>query len=253
MKILWKILPPLLLGVTVFAHAESDASLSAPFPIPAKRKAREYRADTTGLYPLWENTGHVESAGDVRISTTGVQMGMPGVHIGALPLPFFYRTPNAYLKGSLFSSNRAALALQVGFFHLLPSASRSAFSPMYPTRLDNSDFSLTVIPMHLAFSWTLSQWLEWHHTLGAVVNLPSGNITGDFTPGYLSGLELNPLGNHALVLHLGKVGFERHEFFLAGASYRFRNSWLEARFGYFYRFRAEGAQAGPLASLGFLL
>jgi hypothetical protein len=40
---------------------------------------------------------------------------------------------------------------------------------------------------------------------------------------------------------------------VAGASYRYRNSWMELRLGYFYRFGKSGGQSAPLAAIGVLL
>src|SRR4051794_12384206 len=97
--------------------------------------AEELRHDTTGFYPMWEATGYVEEAGDVRVSTTGLQVGTPlGVHVGVQPVSLIERTPNAYFKVALPSPDGWHFTAQAGGYHLLAGAGGALFSPMYSTR-----------------------------------------------------------------------------------------------------------------------
>jgi hypothetical protein len=215
---------------------------------------QELRADTTGFYPIWENTGHVEKSGDVRLGTTGAQVGLAGVvHVGVQPLNFVYRSPNGYLKVALLDTGKWRFALQAGGYRLLPGASRASFSPMYSARIDNPDFAITLVPVSLSASVEMAPWLEVHQTLTAMGVIASPQLRTTVTPGYSAVAELNPRGRHALTLHGGEVGFWAHDLAVAGASYRYRNNWLEFRLGYFYRFTKSGVQGAPLAALGILL
>jgi hypothetical protein len=216
--------------------------------------AQELRHDTTGFYPIWENTGYVERSGDVRLGTTGAQVGLGEIaHAGVQPLNFIYRSPNAYLKFALFSSARWHVAIQGGGYRLLAGASRASFSPMYSSRIDNVDFALTLIPVSVSASLEVASWLELHQTLTAMAVLSPGPVRNGITPGYSAVAELNPHGRHAISLHAGEVGFWAHDLTVAGASYRYRNSWMEFRLGYFYRFGKSGGQSAPLAAFGILL
>lgn len=216
--------------------------------------ARAGRPDTTGFYPLWESTAHIERAGDLHLGSNGLQAGIgDALHVGVQPVLFAYRAPNAYLKVALPSLGRVRLAAQAGAYELLPGASSALFSPMYSSRLDNRDFALTLLPVSLSASVEFGEWLELHQTITALGLFTSGPLRNGETPGYAAVAELNPHGRHGLSLHAGEVGFWNHDLAHAGASYRYRNEWLEFRLGYFYRFGKSGAQAGPLASLGVLL
>ena len=64
---------------------------------------------------------------------------------------------------------------------------------------------------------------------------------------------LNPHGRHGVTLHAADVGLWDHDLAIAGASYRYRNGWMELRLGYFYRFTKSGTQGAPIAGFGVLL
>ena len=214
----------------------------------------ELRRDTTGFQPLWENTGYVEESGEVRLGTTGAQVGLAGrAHAGVQPLNFAYRSPNAYLKLALPGSARWHLAVQAGAYRLLEGASRSSFSPMYSSRIDNPDFAVTLLPASFSASVLLFPWLELHQTLTGLGILAAGPLKGGVTPGYAAVAELNPRGRHSLSLHAEDAGLWTRDLAAAGASYRYRNGWMEFRLGYFYRFTRAGRQAAPLAALAVLL
>jgi hypothetical protein len=243
-----------LLGLLLSCALSLGASAEELSAATTVEVAPETRLDTTGFYPIWENTGHVEKPGDVRVGTTGAQVGLGRIgHVGVQPINFIYRSPNAYLKVALAESARWNLAAQVGVFRLLAGASRAFFSPMYASRLDNSDFALTLVPLSFCVSGGIGQWMELHQTLTGLVLLTSGPLRNRVTPGYSAVAELNPHGRHGLSLHAGETGFWAHDLAIVGASYRYRNTWMEFRLGYFYRFTKTGSQAAPLASFGLLL
>ena len=217
--------------------------------------AEDVRPDTTGLYPIWEGTGHVEASGGVRIGTTGAQVGIGGfAHAGIMPVNFIQRAPNAYFKLALVETQTFHVAAQAGAYRLLSGATRDLFSPMFASRMDNSDFDVTMLPVSLSASWEAARWLEIHQTATALRISGAGDrIATAVTPGYSVVGELNPHSRHGLSLHLAEVGFWRHDMTIAGASYRYRNGWMEYRVGYFYRFTKSGVQSSPIASLAVLL
>ena len=65
--------------------------------------------------------------------------------------------------------------------------------------------------------------------------------------------EFKARARHSMLLHAGDVGFWNHDFSMLGASYRYHNSWMEFRIGYFYRIRSEGMQSSPLIGVGFVI
>ncbi len=212
------------------------------------------RQSTTGFYPIWESTGYVERANDVRLGTTGAHYGIEDVaHIGVMPIGFMYRVPNVYAKFALWQSDNWKWALQGNFFYLLPGAGKSTLSPMYPSRLDNTEFGVALIPVSLSATYDGKSWLALHHTVTLMPLLTSGALKDEVFPAYTATAEFGHQSRHGALLHLGEIGFWKHDFMLVGASYRYRNSWLEFRLGYFYRMRSAGAQSGPLLGIGILL
>jgi hypothetical protein len=226
--------------------------LLAALALPAA--AQELRLDTTGFYPVWENTGHVERSGDFRLGTTGTQFGIADVaHVGLQPINFIYRSPNAYAKVEVFHDARWSVAAQAGAYRLMSGAARAFFSPMYSTRLDNPDFGITLAPISLSGSYEAARWLEIHQTITALGVYSNGSVQSGVTGGYSVVAELNPHGRHGLSFHAADAGILTRDLTLAGASYRYRNSWMELRCGYFYRATSTGVQATPLVALGVLL
>ena len=203
---------------------------------------------------MWENTGFVERSGDVYAGTTGVQAGIAGVaQAGIVPVAFISRSPNAYAKLAVVRTRRWNVAVQVGGYRLLSGATRSFYSPAYSTRLDNPDFGITLVPVAVSASTEIGSWLELHQTITMLGVITSGPLRNGVTTGYSAVAEVNPHGRHALSFHFAEVGFWSQDLALAGASYRYRNGFLEMRLGYFYRFTRTGMQAAPLAALAVLL
>jgi hypothetical protein len=213
------------------------------------------RPSTEGFYPLWENTGFVEKAREIYLGTNGAHFGIEDVaHVGVQPINFAYRAPNGYVKFSLLQRGRWHVSGQVGGFYLMNEASRAFLSPMYTSRLDNPDFSVTLIPVSLTATLEVSDWMQLHQTATTLgVFCPSGQIENSAYLGYTAVAELLAKRRHSVLLHAGEVGFWNHDFSLLGTSYRYHNSWMDFQVGYFYRFRQDGNQSAPMISLGFLI
>lgn len=251
--------PPLLLFLLLAAGAAAaEPEAAAPTSTPAGPLEAlapvELRRDTTGFYPLWEGTGHVERSGAVRLGSTGAQVGILGVaHVGVQPVNYLIRAPNGYAKVALFASERWHLAAQVGLYRLFEGASTAFFSPMYSSRLSNPDFAVTLVPVSLSASVEVAPWLEINQTLTGLTVIAPGHLDARVTPGLSVVAELNPRGRHGVSLHATEVGFWAHDLAITGASYRYRNTWMELRMGYFYRFSKSGSQSAPIVSFGVLL
>jgi hypothetical protein len=188
------------------------------------------------------------------VSTTGAQVGIRDfAHVGVMPLYFIDRTLNGYLKVVLPAPARWHFAAQASAYRLLEGASHAFFSPMFTSRLDNTDFAVNLIPVSFSASYDAASWLELHQTLTSLAVLAPGHLQSRVTPGYSVAAEVNPRGRHGLTLHAMEVGLWSQELAVAGASYRYRNGWMELRLGYFYRFTPAGVQGSPLASFGVLL
>jgi hypothetical protein len=214
------------------------------------------RATATGFYPIWENTGFVESkTGNAFLGTYSGHVGLAGkVNVGIQPIFFAYRAPNGYIKAQLWESELFSVAGQVGLFHLLTGASRSSFSPMFTTRLDNPDYTVTLLPVSVSATLKLNDLADIHSTItGMGIFGSDDRLKKEAFFAYSLQVELLPKSRHALVFHWTDVGLWHHDLTVLGASYRYRNTWFEGRLGYFYRLRDLGNQNGPLIGFGFLL
>lgn len=232
------------------ASAQADASLNLP---------------TSGFYPIWETTAYVEGHQRIRISTTGAHFGVKDVlHFGVQPINYIYRVPNAYAKVLLAEPGNFTISTQLAFFHLLEGAGSTFLSPMYQSRVINSDFNVTLIPVTLVASWAASNpsdksggyaptWFRLHQSLTALHLTSDGPLKSNTTLGYTAIAEFVGSGNHSVSLHGGEVGFWNHEFAITGASYRYQNHWFEFRLGYFYRFYPAGIQRAPQVGLGIVI
>ncbi|MGK5089602.1 hypothetical protein WDW86_18780 [Bdellovibrionota bacterium FG-2] len=209
---------------------------------------------TTGFYPIWENTGLTEKHREGYLGTNDAHIGIKDIaQVGVQPLGLMYRTPNAYTKLRIFETSTWHLSAQLGASWLMKGASRSFFSPMYTSRLDNPDFSVVIIPASVSATHDIADWLVVHQSLTALTLHTTGSLANEMYPGYSLSSEFRAKTYHSLSIHVGEVGIWKHDFSYLGGSYRFSNSWAEFKIGYFYRIRPDSLQASPLVSLGFYL
>lgn len=224
------------------------------FSLPVFSDTSDLRASTTGFYPLWENTAFVEKGGDAFFGTYSGHVGILGrANIGVAPIHFAYRTPNVFVKSRIWNNDSFFVSGQVGAYYLLERASRSSMSPDYTSRLDNPDFTMTLLPISLATTYRLDDWIDLHQTVTSLWITSSGPVDNQMSLSYSFVAELLPVGRHSLNFHWTDVGLWNHDNTILGTSYRYRNTWVEFRLGYFYRIRRLGNQSGPLIGLGFLL
>jgi hypothetical protein len=246
------ILTLLLLATGPLGHADESITKAAP----ATQDASDgIRPSTEGFYPIWENTGHIEKHRQMYIGTNGAHYGiLDVVQVGVQPVNFMYRSPNINTKFSLFSQGHWRVAGQVGAYYLMNEASRAYFSPMYSSRLDNPDFSVLMFPATMSATYLVSDWMDFHQTATYLaLYSPSGMLEGQGYLGYTAVAELKARAHHSVLLHVGEVGFWNHDFSMIGTSYRYHNSWMEFRIGYFYRMRTDGAQSSPLIGFGIVI
>lgn len=230
------------------AMAEEGAVSSSGESAPKK----VFHADSMGFYPIWENTGNLLPDQEIYLGTNGAGFGAGGVaQVGVHPVQFMYRAPNAYTKFRLLQRGQLKLAVQVGAYYLLEHAGKAFLSPMYTSRLNNPDFSMTLVPATLGSTYSVGEWLQLHQSVTALTTLSNGPVKNEVTPGYSLLTEFVARARHSVVLHLSEIGFWKHDMAIMGASYRYSNSWLEFRLGYFYRIQDMGTQHAPLIGLGF--
>jgi hypothetical protein len=218
-------------------------------------EGESFHPSTQGFYPIWESTAYVESHRDAYVGTNGADFGIGNVvQVGVQPVNFIYRTPNVFAKIRLFDKEDWQFSTQVGAYYLLDQASRAFFSAMYSSRLDNPDYNVMMFPASMIASRDISDWLEIHQTLTALtLHSPTGPLKTQVTFGYSIVAELKAKARHSVLLHAGEIGFWNHDFALLGTSYRYHNTWMEFRLGYFYRMRPGALQSSPLLGFGFYL
>ncbi|WNG46985.1 hypothetical protein F0U60_24785 [Archangium minus] len=207
-----------------------------------------------GLYPLWENTGHVLGHGRLYVGTQSVEIGLlDRVQLGGRPFSFVFRTPNVHAKVSLLRNERLSIAAHAEALVFLPGSSEAFTSSNYVSRLDTRDVTLTVLPVGATASFTPVPWFQLHGTATVMGTFGNEVYVGRATVGASLVAQLLVREHHAFSTHVGEMGFWNHDFTLIGASYRFRIRWFEAQLGYFYRFMPDGGQSSPLLSLGAYL
>lgn len=246
---------PLVALAAALAASSSAIAAEPQITTSGQAYADGVRPSTEGFYPLWENTGYVERHREIYLGTNAAHFGiLDRVHVGVQPVSFLYRAPNAYAKVSLLNTSRWHVAARAGVFHLMPEAGKAYFSPMYTSRLDNQDFAVWLLPLSLSATYELADWMQLHQSATAMgIYSRSGELVNQVYGGYSVIAELLAKRRHSVLAHLAEVGIWEHDFSMLGASYRYHNAWIDFQLGYFYRFRTDGSQAGPLISLGFLL
>ena len=209
---------------------------------------------TEGFYPIWESTGSIESHRKIYIGSNGAHMGIRDrVQFGVQPVYFMYRIPNGNVKVLLHEGESTSVTAQISYYRLMEEASRAFLSPMYTSRLDNPDFTVHLVPVSLASTTHIGDWLDLHQSVTALSLFTNGPLNNEVNFGYSATAEFLGRRSHSILLHGGEVGFWRHDFSFLGTSYRYRGSTVEFRLGYFYRMRPGSQQSGPLIALGFNL
>lgn len=244
------------LGVAVFLLASMAVT-------PASAQAADSQEDylpaslnpsAVGFYPIWENSGSVLPHKGLFLGSNGAAFGINNsFQVGTNPLQFVYRTPNANLKYRILNQGRWQLAGQIGIYHLLEAASRAFLSPNFSSRIDNPDFSITMLPATFAATYHFANWMQIHQSATALTVFGTGNVLTETTFGYSVVAELMANARHSVSVHAQHVGITRRDFSLIGVGYHYQNTWFDFRAGYFYRFRQAGTQTVPLLSLGFWL
>lgn len=253
----------LLLGAFVARAQEpatapeaAAAAQKAPEPPAAEAPAPEEEptSSLTGLYPLWENTGHILGHRRLFLGTSNAELGLfDTVQVGVHPLFYLFRTLNVHAKVRLRKSERLSVAAHAEVLHFLPGASEAFTSSNYVSRLDTRDVLLTVVPVGTSASYAVTPWFYLHGTATVAGIFDNGPFRERLVLGTTVVAEVLALRRHSLSLHAGEVGFWNHDFATLGASYRYRLSWFELKLGYFFRFMGDGRQGSPLFSLGAYL
>ncbi len=205
---------------------------------------------TSGLFPVWENTGELLAPSRVSLGSSQLAAAVGArFQLGLNPLRFAFRTPNLGLKLGLVTTERVKVAVAADVLWLMPGSSDAFTTSNFSTRLDTSQQSVVAVPLGLAASTALTPNLFVHTTVTQIFTVPQGKAVHTAS-GVSAVLEWRPLAHHAFSAHATEVGFWRHEFFQFGASYRYQRSIFEARAGIGYQLRADGARVVPALSAG---
>ena len=205
---------------------------------------------TSGLFPLWENTGVLLAPSRVYLGTSQLAAALGSrVQVGLNPLRYAFRTPNLGVKVSLVQSPRVAVAANAEVLWLMPGSSEMFSTSNFSARLDTSQRSIVAVPMSISATTALTPSLLLHLTVTELFRTTSrpGLQTSS---GASAVVEWRPLTHHAMAAHVTEVGFWQHDFFQFGASYRYQRSIFEARLGVAYQLRADGPRVVPAASIG---
>jgi len=210
---------------------------------------------TSGLYPIWEDTGSLLSPSSLELSTSGVRAGLlERLQLGVQPNYLLHRAPNLELKVALYSRPGLQVALRQSAVVLFRDAQERMITPVYASRLANPDSTVWLLPASVHASWQPFTRLRVH---GSATLLPLLSNQRDFDNQLSAGLaamvELPVLPGNSLLLHAGEAGLWDHDFAYVGASYRLNYRAFLLQFGYAYRLRPEGVQGSPMLNLGVYL
>jgi len=245
--------PSLLL---LHALAVSGVEGSAPTqPVGAPSQFRNLSASASGrvlspvgLFPIWENTAEVLDEGRFYLGSNLVGVGLPGrVQVGLHPLRAVSQIPNLHAKVLLLQRDRLQLAAHVELLAILDGASDAFSFSNFTARLTHATW---VAPVGASATWSPVEWLFLHFTGTAQAVTAQVLSEPQVVFGASARAEFRPFLHHAFVVHAAEVGFFRHDFWNAGASYRYQRWIFEGSVGLELRRYRDGFQAFPVAALG---
>lgn len=237
-----------------FAHAPStqEANTLPAAVEPVSELPLEPQPSPNGLYPIWESDGRVLPNRGLVLGVRRAQFGIADrLHLNMDIGMFISRTPNMGGRLSLWRDAKFATSLQVMGYLALPGAYEPFWSSSYQPRFAPPK-SVFMLPVSFAHSIHLTPWLKLHNT-STILGVAGKAIETDGVVGHFATLEMNANLMNSLFLHVGEVGFWRHEFLVMGASYRFFWSWFEARIGYYFRVHPDGVESQPLFDMQVVL
>ena len=221
---------------SMFIHSEtSDSGRSVP---------------TSGLFPVWEETGVLLDAHRVYLGTGQLAYGITSrVTVGVNPLRFMFRTPNLGVKVALMRTERLRIAVSSNVAWVMPGSGDVFTTSNFSTRLDARDTGVFAVPAALSATIALTPKLFAHFTLTEML-MVSAALPVQATTGASLVVDWQLLNHHAVSAHVEEVGFWRHEFAQFGASYRYQRSIFEGRIGVAYQLRPDGPRVVPAVTLG---
>mgnify|MGYP007112378579 CR=1 FL=1 len=214
-----------------------------------------YPLATSGLYPIWEDTGALLQPAQAQLATSGVRVGiLPRLQLGLQPSYYIHRAPNLEAKVSIYSSPRLQLAGRLSAIVLFRDAQDRMITPVYASRVVNPSSVVVLAPTSLHVSWQPWSFLVVHGSATVLPMLSNGeDVANTAASGLSAMIELPIVSGNSLLLHAGEVGLWAHDFAYVGASYRLNYRWFLLQLGYAYRLRAEGAQGSPMLNVGVYL
>jgi hypothetical protein len=208
----------------------------------------------SGLLPIWENTGEVLRHRELFLGTSNIQFGIADLgHIGFNPNILAHKTPNLHGKVQIYRGDILHVALQAESFFLVYPSEETLYSSFFGSPIANRNHTLSIVPVSIASSIVLADWLILHRTVTAAIVFGNGPLRDGLTVGSNGILELRASPNHGLLIHVGDVGLWNHAYGYVGASYQLTYGWFSAEGGGFIRFDGVGRQSLPLLRIGVLL
>lgn len=241
------------LGFAALASTPEPPRASNAAPPANEPTLGEFPHATGGLYPLWEDTGDVLGHQHVALGLTSASVGFADrAEVGVKPQTFILRVPNAFVKVPVYHRHGFAVSTRLSALAILSGAEKRFWSSTYTSTVPTSQRTLWVVPLSGSLTWEAHPALRLHGTLTAMGIFGRGKVQNSLTAGYFSTAEFLALAGHSLFVHVGEIGMWDHDQWVLGGSYRFNYRWLEMRLGYFYWWRRDGLQSGPIANISVL-
>ena len=236
------------LAVAPLQSADTAAATHA-----ADTAAGEFPYAIGGLYPLWEDTGTMLGHRHLALGLTSASVGVADrVELGFKPQTFILRVPNAFAKAALYSGHDVSVSVRLSALAVLAGAEKHFWSPTYTSTVPSNNRTLWALPLSGSATWQVQDSLRLHSSMTLMGVIGQGNVKSSVTPGTFVTAEFLALAGHSLFAHAGEIGVWDHNQWVLGGSYRFNYSWLELRLGYFYWWRKDGMQNGPLLNISVL-
>lgn len=248
------ILPLLLASAVSQPGGTVAANVAAPAAPAAGGESSDLvpAPDVYGLYPIWEETGAVESSLSARIGFGHAQVGLGPLTIGTQPFLDLYRTPNAYAKLGLLRSGRVRLAL-FGRVHSLPTAAeQQGLGTVNASTFANPFAPVTLLASGAAVSWIVRPTLH-AHASATILNVRSPDADYRSVSAGLAGfVEWFATPHRSVRLHAGTEGWPVSGQSHVGLSFGWQSRYLALSAGYARRFDPGDTSSGVVMLDGAL-
>ncbi len=216
----------------------------------------EHGALTSGLYPLWEDTGLLMGAREFYLGTDEVGGGLgDALQLSINPDEYIHRAPNVAIKLRLVEGEDVTVAWRSTVLLLFQNAHTRFLTHNFTSRYANPRGDTMLFPNALSLSWHAAPLLRLHAstTLLPMLTMRKKHRSLHVAAGASVMGELAFVTGASLILHLGEVGLWQHDFYYFAASVRLNYAWAVMHVGYGYRVYPDGVQSSPMLSVGVAL